>query len=78
MARDSTVGRDRVLIVPGSLALDSASSQHPNVPQTDINQQILEVNIIKTTIKLINQLFTMHNVEIKNYSATMLFISFSR
>lgn len=45
MARDSAVGRDRVLIVPNSLALDNASSQHPNVPQTDINQQILEVSL---------------------------------
>lgn len=45
MARDSAVGRERILIVPGSLTLDGGSSQQqPGVPQSDINQQILEVS----------------------------------
>lgn len=45
MARDSAVGRERVLIVPGSLALDAASNQHAGVSQGDINQQIMEVRV---------------------------------
>lgn len=44
MARDSAVGRERVLIVPGSLQLENAANQHTGVPQNDINQQILEVS----------------------------------
>lgn len=47
MARDSAVGRERVLIVPGSLALDAASNQHANVPPSDIDQQILQVSLNK-------------------------------
>lgn len=44
MARDSAVGRERVL--PGSLALDnSTSNQHVASVQNDLNQQILEVSI---------------------------------
>lgn len=45
MARDSAVGRERVLIVPGNLALENATSnQHGGNPQNDLNQQILEVS----------------------------------
>lgn len=44
MARDSAVGRDRVLVMPsagGTIPLDGVASQ-PQTPD-DINQQILEV-----------------------------------
>lgn len=44
MARDSAVGRERVLIVPGSLQLENAANQHTGGPQNDINQQILDVS----------------------------------
>lgn len=49
MARDSAVGRERVLIVPGSLQLENAANQHTGVPPNDINQQILEVSPINQT-----------------------------
>lgn len=45
MARDSAVGRDRVLVMPsagGAIPLDGVPNQ-PQAPD-DINQQILEVN----------------------------------
>lgn len=45
MARDSAVGRERVLIVPGNLTLDNAANQHAGGSQTDLNQQILEVSV---------------------------------
>lgn len=45
MARDSAVGRERILVVPSSLALDnSATNQHVASVQNDLNQQILEVS----------------------------------
>lgn len=45
MARDSAVGHERILVVPGSLALDnSATNQHVTGAQKDLNQQILEVS----------------------------------
>lgn len=45
MARDSAVGRERILIVPSSLALDNSSNnQHVAGAQNDLNQQILEVS----------------------------------
>lgn len=45
MARDSAVGHERILVVPGSLALDnSATNQHVTGAQRDLNQQILEVS----------------------------------
>lgn len=45
MARDSAVGRERVLVVPGSLALDNTTTnQHVAGVQNDLNQQILEVS----------------------------------
>lgn len=44
MARDSAVGRERILVVPGSLALDTTSNQHVTGAQNDLNQQILEVS----------------------------------
>lgn len=62
MARDSTVARDRVLIVPASLALDGASSQHPNVPQADINQQILEVDRVIYSIYNTLDCFFFHSL----------------
>lgn len=43
MARDSAVGRERVLIVPGTLNLENSTNQHSGAPPTDLNQQILEV-----------------------------------
>lgn len=47
MARDSAVGRERILVVPSSLALDStASNQLVAGAQNDLNQQILEVSKI--------------------------------
>lgn len=49
MARDSAVGRERVLIVPGSLALDSAPNQHAGASQNELNQQILEVSTLRTS-----------------------------
>lgn len=53
MARDSAVGRERVLIVPGSLALDPASNQHVNVSSpSDINHQIMEVSSSKSKNKV--------------------------
>lgn len=46
MARDSAVGRERVLVVPGSLALDNTTTnQHVAGVQNDLNQQILEVSL---------------------------------
>uniref|UniRef100_A0A182QKF3 Histone deacetylase n=1 Tax=Anopheles farauti TaxID=69004 RepID=A0A182QKF3_9DIPT len=43
MARDSTMGRDRVLVVPNTgIALNSSSSSQVTAP-TDISQQILEL-----------------------------------
>lgn len=45
MARDSAVGRERILVVPSSLALDnSTTNQHVTSAQNDLNQQILEVS----------------------------------
>lgn len=44
MARDSAVGRDRILIVPGNLALDNSATQHGGGAPTDLNQQIIEVS----------------------------------
>lgn len=45
MARDSAVGRERILVVPSSLALDNSSNnQHVGGAQNDLNQQILEVS----------------------------------
>lgn len=45
MARDSAVGRERILVVPSSLALDNSSTnQHVASVQNDLNQQILEVS----------------------------------
>lgn len=45
MARDSAVGHERILVVPGGLALDnSATNQHVTGAQKDLNQQILEVS----------------------------------
>lgn len=45
MARDSAVGRERILVVPSSLALDNSSNnQHIGGAQNDLNQQILEVS----------------------------------
>lgn len=45
MARDSAVGRERILVVPTSLALDnSTTNQHVTSAQNDLNQQILEVS----------------------------------
>ncbi|XP_031625009.1 histone deacetylase 4 isoform X4 [Contarinia nasturtii] len=44
MARDSAVGRERILVVPSSLALDNTTTnQHVNSAQNDLNQQILEL-----------------------------------
>lgn len=46
MARDSAVGRERILVVPSSLALDNTiTNQHVTGAQNDLNQQILEVMI---------------------------------
>lgn len=45
MARDSSVGRERSLIVPGNIPLDSTTIATIHAPITDdINQQILEVS----------------------------------
>lgn len=45
MARDSAVGRERILVVPGSLTLDnSTTNQHVVSVRNDLNQQILEVS----------------------------------
>lgn len=45
MARDSAVGRERILVVPSSLALDNTTAnQHVPGAQNDLNQQILEVS----------------------------------
>lgn len=46
MARDSAVGRERILVVPSSLALDNASNQLVAGAQNDLNQQILEVSVV--------------------------------
>ncbi|XP_055523153.1 histone deacetylase 4 isoform X1 [Wyeomyia smithii] len=44
MARDSTMGRDRVLVMPSTgIALDTPSTSQPAAGPTDINQQILEL-----------------------------------
>lgn len=46
MARDSAVGRERILLVPSSLALDNTTTnQHVADAQNDLNQQILEVRL---------------------------------
>lgn len=48
MARDSAVGRERILVVPTSLTLDNTTTnQHVTGAQNDLNQQILEVSIWK-------------------------------
>lgn len=45
MARDSAVGRERILVVPSSLALDNTTAnQHVAGAQNELNQQILEVS----------------------------------
>lgn len=45
MARDSAVGRERILVVPTSLALDNTTAnQHVAGAQNELNQQILEVS----------------------------------
>lgn len=44
MARDSSVGRERILLVPGSLALDGSAQQQQQPVQADINHQIMEVS----------------------------------
>lgn len=50
MARDSAVGRERILVVPSSLALDnSTTNQHVTSAQNDLNQQILEVSQFYST-----------------------------
>lgn len=43
MARDSSVGRERILLIPGSLALDGSAQQQQQPVQADINHQIMEV-----------------------------------
>ncbi|XP_055636355.1 histone deacetylase 4 isoform X3 [Toxorhynchites rutilus septentrionalis] len=44
MARDSTMGRDRVLVMPSTgIALDTPSTSQTTAGPTDINQQILEL-----------------------------------
>ncbi|XP_058443460.1 histone deacetylase 4 isoform X4 [Malaya genurostris] len=44
MARDSTMGRDRVLVMPSTgIALDTPSTSQPAAGPNDINQQILEL-----------------------------------
>lgn len=44
MARDSTMGRDRVLAVPSTgIALETPSTSQLTAGPLDINQQILEV-----------------------------------
>lgn len=44
MARDSTMGRERVLVVPNTgMALDTPSTSQSTAGPTDINQQILEL-----------------------------------
>lgn len=50
MARDSAVGRERVLIVPGNLTLENAANQLAGAAQSDINQQILEVRPLTLSI----------------------------
>lgn len=45
MARDSSVGRERILLVPGSLALDGSAQQQQQPAQADINHQIMEVRL---------------------------------
>lgn len=53
MARDSAVGRERVLVVPGSLALDNSSTnQHVASAQNDLNHQIREVSLNPPSIPL--------------------------
>lgn len=48
MARDSAVGRERILVVPSSLTLDNTTTnQHVAGAQNDLNQQILEVSILQ-------------------------------
>lgn len=47
IARDSAVGRERILVVPSSLALDSTpTNQHVAGAQNELNQQILEVSFL--------------------------------
>lgn len=58
MARDSAVGRERILVVPSSLALDNTTAnQHVTGAQNELNQQILEVRIfqIYPSTKLSNE-----------------------
>lgn len=55
MARDSAVGRERVLIVPGNLTLENAANQLADAAQSDINQQILEVRSLAHSILLFLQ-----------------------
>lgn len=43
MARDTFVGRERVLIIPSSISLEGDTSQTSVVPN-DINHQIMEVS----------------------------------
>lgn len=50
MARDSAVGRERVLIVPGNLTLENAANHLADAAQSDINQQILEVRSLALSI----------------------------
>lgn len=58
MARDSAVGHERILVVPGSLALDnSASNQHVTSVQNDLNQQILEVSQTHFPILISNTIY---------------------
>lgn len=57
MARDSAVGRERVLVVPGSLALDTSTNQHVAGAQNDLNQQILEVSFHTRRLINLNNLF---------------------
>lgn len=59
MARDSAVGRERILVVPSSLALDNTTTnQHVTGAQNDLNHQILEVRhiFIFSSCKLNGQL----------------------
>lgn len=52
MARDSTMGRDRVLAVPSTgIALDSPSTSQLTAGPPDINQQILEVIFRKKKLR---------------------------
>lgn len=44
MARDSPMGRERALVVPGNITLEGSSLPPP--VRDDINQQIMEVCVI--------------------------------